>query len=141
MALLLLPSDGSVVPRARVALAGPRREDQEQARVGGGADLVTLVRVEDRERPGRRGDPRAVLLDLHLAVEDDQVRALVDLVVLQGLSRRQAAHDRASLAADGLQDLRLVRLDVERPEVPVLHGRGRYPSAAALSRATAWRMI
>src|SRR4051812_29776290 len=110
--LLLLVRRGSVVPRAGVALAGPWREDEEQARVTRGAHLVALVRVEDRERPGAGRGSLPVAVDLDLAVDDDQVRTLMDLVVLQGVARRKRDRDRPCLAADGLQDLRLMRLDV-----------------------------
>ena len=78
------------------------------------------------------GPPRTALarVDLDLAVDHDQVRALVHLVVLQRLAGGQLDRDRARLSARGVQDLRLMRLDVERAQVPVLHGRGRTPAAA-----------
>ena len=40
------------VPSAGVALAGPRREHEQQPRVALGAHLVALVRVEDRREAG-----------------------------------------------------------------------------------------
>jgi hypothetical protein len=82
------------------------------------AHLVALARVEDRQQPWAAGD----VADLHLALDDDHVRALVDLVLRQPFARRQLQRDRARLAALGVQDLRLARLDVEAREVPVLHG-------------------
>src|SRR3954468_23617192 len=76
----------SGVARARVPLAGPRREDEQQPRLAAGANLVALAGLEHREQPGATGDRLTVAGDLHLAVDDDEMRALVDLVVLQRLA-------------------------------------------------------
>jgi hypothetical protein len=46
------------------------------------------------------------------------MRTLVHLVVLQALARRQVDGDRPRLTARRVQDLRLMRLHVERAEVP-----------------------
>ena len=72
-------------------------------------DLVALARVEHEEEP-RSARHRAVRpVDLDLAFDDDDVRALVDLVVLQALAGREVDDDRARLAARRVQHLRLVR--------------------------------
>src|SRR5215210_1404491 len=121
--------------------ARPRREQEEEPRVAASADLVALVGIEDGQQPGPPGDALTVVaLDLDLAVDHDQVGALVDLMVLQLLAGRQVQGDRARLAARGVQDLRLVRLDAEAREVPVLHAGAkttslRPPRAAARSTA------
>ena len=82
------------MPRSR-----PGSEHEQDPGVTRGAHLVALSRVEHgREaRPAAHG--RAVGVDLHLAVDHDQVRALVDLVVLQALAGRQVDRDRPRLAA------------------------------------------
>ena len=86
-----------------------------------GPDLVALARVEHEEEP-RAARGRALgAVDLDLAVDDDDVGALVDLVVLQALAGREVDDDRPRLAARGVQDCGLVRRDVERAQVPVLH--------------------
>src|SRR4051794_2217861 len=105
------------------ALSGPRREEEQQVGVAGGAHLVALVRVEVREeaRAGlRRG---AVVADLDLAVVDVQPCVLVDLVVLEHLAGRQLDGDRARGAVVAAQDLGAVGLDVQLVDVPGVHGR------------------
>jgi hypothetical protein len=110
-----------------VPLPRPGGEHEQQPRVLLGADLVALVRVEDRREAGTAADAAAVGVDRHLAVDHDKVRPLVDLVVLEALAGGQVDGDRPRLAARRVQDLRLVRLHVERAEVPVLHRGGSYP--------------
>ena len=75
--------------------------------------------------------PPVVPAELDLAVDHHDVGALVHLVLLQLLPGGEVDQDRPRLAAGGVQDLRLMRLDVERAQVPVLHGRGAYSSASA----------
>src|SRR5262249_7875930 len=134
----------SGVARARVPVAGPRREHEQQPRVADGAHLVALARVEDREETGAARD-RVVrpARDLDLALDDDEVRALVDLVVLELLAGRQEQRDRARLPAGGVEDDRVVRQDVEAAQVPVLvhapmlppPGARREPAPRAPDRA------
>src|ERR687898_2092785 len=123
---------------ARVPLARPGRQEQQQAGVAGGTHLVGLLRIEvrDEARTARdRGpDSRAALLDLALARRHDDPRALVDLVLLELLARRQIDRDHPSLRI-GPKDLRLVRLNVERGDVPGLHDPGIYPAARLSSAA------
>src|SRR5204863_120717 len=83
------------------------------------ANPVALPGVEHRGQAG----PARLARELDLAVDHDHVGALVDLVLLQRLARRQLDQDRSRLAAGGVQDLGLMGLDVERAQVPVLHGR------------------
>ena len=47
---------------------------------------MALLRVEDHERPGAARDGRGVRGDLDVAVDDEHVRPLVDLVVLRRLA-------------------------------------------------------
>jgi hypothetical protein len=111
----------SGVARAGMPVAGPRREHEQQPRVAAGADLVALAGVEDREEARTAGHGLAAARDLDLAVDDEQVGALVDLVVLELLARRQVQRDGARLAAGGVEDDRVVRLDGEAAQVPGLH--------------------
>ncbi len=58
--------------------------------------LVALAGVEDRQQAGPAADRvAAVAPDLDLAVDHDDVRALVHLVLLEPLAGAQAQHDRA----------------------------------------------
>ena len=58
-----------------MALAGPRGEHQQQARVLGRGDLVALGRVEDGEQPGAAGDRLAAgLRDLDPPGDDQRAR-------------------------------------------------------------------
>src|SRR5207247_153563 len=107
-------------PLAGVSLAGPRREQEQQPRVAARAHLVALGRVEDGERAGAGGGALAVLNQFDLALHDDQLRALVDLMLLQRLARGQLDDDRAALPL-GLQHGGLVRRDLHRAQVPALH--------------------
>ncbi len=76
----------SLVARAWVAASGPRRKDEQQARVTFGAHLVGLMRVEDRERAGTRGDDFSGPVDFYLPVDDDKVCPFVDLMLLKRLA-------------------------------------------------------
>src|SRR3954447_868597 len=119
--------------------AGPRREHEQQARVAAGAHLVALAGIEDREQAWSAAQRVAVALrDVDLARDDDEVGALVHLVVLELLAGGRGERDGARLAAARVEDLGLVRRDVEAGEVPVLHAAGkttspRPPSAAGRS--------
>src|SRR3954451_9971584 len=122
-----------------MAGAGPRRQHEKYPCVAACTHLVALAGVEPRHQAGaaRHGVAVAVA-DLDLARDDDEVRALVHLVILELLAGREVERDRARLAAARVEDLRLVRLDVEAGEVPVLHAAGkttslRPPSAAGRS--------
>src|SRR5215210_7090258 len=106
-----------------MAVAGPRREDEEQPRVAARADLVALTRAEDVERAGAARGGRAAGRDVDLALHHDEMGALVDLVVLQRLAGGQEQRDGARLAARRIQDRGAVRLDGVRAQVPVLHAR------------------
>jgi hypothetical protein len=72
---------------------GPGRKDQDEARVGRGAHLVALVRVEVSEESGAAGLDGTVVLDLHLAGGDHKVRPLVHLVLLQLFARGKVDRD------------------------------------------------
>ena len=81
-------------------------------------------------KPGAARRPAEV----DLAVDHDDVGALVHLVLLQLLAGGQVDQDRPRLAARGVQDLRLVRLDFERAQVPVLHGAEPTPQLGGLAQ-------
>src|SRR5919112_1637901 len=92
--------------------AGPWRQYEKHPRVAAGTHLVALAGVEDGEQAGAAGHGLAVALrDLDLARDDDEMRALVHLVVLQLLPGREVQRDRARLPARRVEDLRLVRRD------------------------------
>ena len=72
----------SSVARSGVARARPRGQDEQQPRVAARADLVALGGVEDRQQARAARDGLLARDDVDLAVDDDQVGALVDLMVL-----------------------------------------------------------
>jgi len=98
-----------------VPLARPGRQQQQQARVANRAHLVTFFGVEvgDEARPAR--DRRAVPVELDLPARHDHPGALMDLVVLELVARREVDGDDARLVV-GAEDLGLVGLNVERGE-------------------------
>src|SRR3954469_11788818 len=88
--------------------AGPGREHEQYPRVAAGTHLVALARVEDGEEARPAGHGVAVALrDLDLARDDDEVGALVHLVVLELLAGGEVERDRARLAAARVEDLGL----------------------------------
>src|SRR4051794_5961863 len=107
---LLTGKAASSVARARVPVARPRGKHEEQARVRTGAHLVALCGVEHREQAGPAGQRAPVVRDLDLAVDDDEIGALVDLMVLELLAGGQLDRDRARRPARRVQDLRTMRL-------------------------------
>ena len=106
-----------IVAGAGVAVPGPRRQYEQQSRVGKCSHGVALSGLEHRGKP--RPSDRAG--DVDLTGDDHDVSALVDLVVLQPLSRGKRDEDRARLATGRVQDPRLTRLYFERVQIPVLH--------------------
>ena len=104
-----------------MTLPRPRGEDEQQARIAARADLVALAGAEDGQQTRAAAVALVARDDLDLSVDDDQVGALVDLMVLERLAGGEVQHDRARLAPRGVQDQRLVRLDGEAAQVPVLH--------------------
>src|SRR5919109_1741924 len=119
---------------ARMPLARPRREEQEQPGVARRSDLAPLVRLEVCERPraARRG--LSALLDLDLSVDHYQPCAFMDLVLLELLSTRQVDRDDSRFVVRA-KNFRAVRLDRQRSDVPGVHGRTMPQSRApALAR-------
>ena len=116
---------------------GHGAQDQHDPRVGGGADLVALVRVEMREEARPAGFDSPVVLDLDLARRHDEVRPLVHLVLLEQLAGGEVDGDHARLVVRP-QHLGVVRFYVQRCHVPALHGSKPYlpdaPYSAALVR-------
>src|SRR5260221_5021860 len=99
----------------------PRGEDQQQAGVGPGRDRVALAGVELEEVPGVcRHGLAAKFGDVDLAVDDDEPRPVVHLVLLQLLPRREVQHDRSRVVGRG-QDLRLMWLCLDGLQIPALH--------------------
>ena len=98
------------VAQARVAVAGPGGEQQQQAGVGAGADLVALVWIEHCEEAWPARFAAAVARDLDLAVDHEQPGALVDLVLLERLPGGQRYEDGSPLAL-GMENLRLMGLN------------------------------
>src|SRR6266576_2743206 len=79
-------------------LPRPRAQEQEQRGAAARrAHLAPLVGREVRHEPGAARLALAAVVDLDLAVGDDQVRALVGLVLLQLLAVGQVDHDQARL--------------------------------------------
>src|SRR4051812_10522768 len=75
--------------RALTIRRGVRREEEQEAAVLLGPDLVALVRRPVGDVAGPSALRAALVLDLELAVDDDQVRVLVDLVLLQQIPARR----------------------------------------------------
>src|SRR5687767_8656211 len=82
-------STSRMLALAGVPLARPGRQEQQQAGVARGAHLVPLLRVEVGHEAGPARLRGAALLDLDLARCHHDPRALVHLVLLELLARRQ----------------------------------------------------
>src|ERR671936_772568 len=108
-----------LVPPARMTLAGPWRQDQEQPGIGARPHLVALLGLEVGKEAGPAALAAAALLDLHLAVDHHEVGALVHLVVLEQLAARKVDRDHARLVV-GAEDPRVMRSDIERADVPAV---------------------
>src|SRR3954471_2627436 len=102
---------GAVV---RMTRPWPRRQDEQEARVARRANLVALLGDPVRHGSDAGSPALPALGQLDLTVDDDQIRVLMDLVLLQLLAGGQVDRDRARCSVVGAQDLRLVRLKVER---------------------------
>jgi hypothetical protein len=87
-----------------MAFAWPRRQDEKQSRVAARAHFVALGRIEDGQQTRAAADRRFALGDLDLAVDDDEVGTLVDLMVPKRLAGRQVQDDGTRFAARGAQD-------------------------------------
>src|SRR3954447_6903720 len=79
----------------RVPRTGPRGQDQEQAGVARRGHLMALLGHPVRHGADAGGLALAVLGQLDLAIDDDQIRVLVDLVLLELLAGRQVDRDSA----------------------------------------------
>jgi hypothetical protein len=93
-----------------VSLARPRRQHEHEARVAQCVYRAPLIGREVRQEPGAPCDGPVILSDLDLAVGDEPVGALMDLVLLQFLSGGKQDGDRAGLVV-GAQNLGVVGLD------------------------------
>ena len=109
------------VPAARVSLAWPRREEEQEPGVVGGAHLASLVGIELGQQPGTAADRIASrLLDLNRPRDDEQPGAFVNLVLLEALARGKLNCDRPTLFLR-VEDGRVVGLHVQRRDVPAPH--------------------
>src|SRR5918998_4405736 len=77
------------LPGARMPVAWPWREQQDQPRVVHRPNLVALVRVEVDEEAGPAARRLAALLELDLPGRDHNPGALVHLVLLEALAGGQ----------------------------------------------------
>src|SRR3954470_8906632 len=107
--------------------AWPGREDQKQASVARGRDLMAFLRDPVGHEPGTSA---LTFTQLNVAVDHDEIGVLVDLVLLELLAGGQMDGDRPGGAVIGAKDLRLVRLNVERADVPGVHGAESKPLRA-----------
>ena len=104
-----------------VALAGPRREQEQDPRAVVGRDRPALVGVKPRENSGACIDRLAARLEPHLTVKDDDPRTLVHLMVAERLSGIQADQHRARLVVRLHDDRRAASARrVELAQVPRL---------------------
>ena len=94
----------------RMSLARPGREHEHQPGVGDGPDGMALAGFEVRQEAGTARDLLTTVRDLDLAVDDEQIGTLVNLVLLELLARRQLDRDRTRLGV-GAKHLRPVGLD------------------------------
>ena len=86
-----------------MALAGPRRQHQEDLRARVAPDGAPLVGIEGDHRSGGRFQRLSGRLDLRGAVDDDEERVLLDLVISELLSGQQPDQDGAALVG-GMED-------------------------------------
>src|SRR5436189_50154 len=99
------------MPVSTTGTAGPlplrsRTGSQRPSPLAGRSRLVALLGLPVAHRPAARRVALPALLQLDLAVDDDQIGVLMDLVLLELLAGRQKDRDRARCAVIGAQDLR-----------------------------------
>jgi hydroxyacylglutathione hydrolase len=120
-----------------VALARPRRKQQQDPRAGVAAERVPLVRLE----PNHRAAAAALTLagrraELDLAVEHRDPRVLLHLVVAERLAGGEDDQDGAR-AVVGVENDRIAgavgRGELE--QVPALHWKSAFPRLATLKRS------
>src|SRR5262249_53234160 len=85
------------IAAAVVPGAGPRREEEQQASAVTAGDRMPLVRLERDERPRTGVELLPVALDAHLAVDDQDERVLLHLVLAEFLPRLEPDQHRAPL--------------------------------------------
>jgi hypothetical protein len=79
-----------------------------------------LVRLEVRQEPRTAGHGLVAVDGVDLAAEDDDVAALVNLMLLQFLARWQHERDETRFVV-GAEDFGVAGLNVERRNVPCIH--------------------
>ena len=105
-----------------MALAGPRREHEQQPCAAEGGHRVPLVRIEAEEPAGPGVDEVAARLDPRLALDDENKSGLPDLVLAELVAGSERDEDDASFAVARVEHGRRVSIHVV--EVPMLHERG-----------------
>src|SRR5947209_14223473 len=118
-------SAGLAGGEVRMALAGPRHEQEQQPRVAGRRDLPPLMRVETGDEADPAGHGLLVLEHLDLAVEHHHPSALVRLVLLEALTRRKVDRHRTPDPVLAVEDQWVMGLDGIVREVPLLHAANR----------------
>src|SRR5919199_6713944 len=94
---LRVGSTHRMLAAAGMPLARPWRQEQQQAGIARGAHQAALLWVEVGDETRAAGDRGGVVFDLDFAVRDYEPGTLVDLVLLQLLSRGQVDGDETRL--------------------------------------------
>lgn len=113
-----------------MTLTRPGRQAEQQPGIAERAHLVALGRYEVHEPMGAETLFLVAGADRHLAVEDDDERVLVDLMVRQALAGGEREQDDPVGVVVGAQDARRMRRHGLGIEVPYLHGRQHTPRGA-----------
>jgi len=107
-----------------VALAGPRRQQQEDPRPGVGRDRSPFVGVEHAKRPSPGVEQLTAGLDARVAFDDQNKRMLFDLMVTERLAGLEHDEDRAGRFVGVEHDGRAAAaFDLDLVKVPAPHER------------------
>lgn len=117
-------------------LAGPGCQQQEQARLGNGKDLMSFARAEFAQKPDTASYalPRSGA-DLDFAVDDQEPCALVHDVFGQPLTGVQIEHDDPG-GVVGRENLGQAGLEIQRPELPAIYSRSLLELTLSLNPPT-----
>jgi hydroxyacylglutathione hydrolase len=118
-----------------VPLAGPRRQQQQDARPGLAAYRVPFARIKRHECPRTALDALPGRLDLRAPLDDSDPRALAYLMLAQLLSGRDHEHH-GTRAVFGREDDGVTRAlgRVDPSQIPALHQARLYQPASRLKR-------
>ncbi len=107
-----------------MAHAGPRREQQQDARAVLGRDGAPFVGAEHAQRAGMGLDGLASGVDARVPFDDEDIRVLLDLMVTERLSRLEDDEDRPGRILRVEYDRRAAAaFDLNLVEVPAPHER------------------